>query len=63
MMDYIIIGLLTVLAALLIAVLVKLSAKKGDTALQEQMDRMQRELREEMRKDTLEKIEKAKIES
>ena len=49
MMDYIIIGLLTVLAALLIAVLVKLSAKKGDTALQEQMDRMQRELREEMR--------------
>lgn len=48
-MAYIIVGLLLVAIGLLVALLVKLSARKGDAALQEQMDRMQKDLREEVR--------------
>ena len=48
-MAYIIVGLLLVAIGLLIALLAKLSARKGDAALQEQMDRMQKDLREEVR--------------
>ena len=49
MIDYIIIALLVVLIGLLIAVLVKLSAKKEDAAAKEQMDKLGRDLRDEMR--------------
>ena len=47
-MDYIIIGLLAVVAILLIIVLAKLSDKKNDTAVGEQLERMQKDLREEV---------------
>ena len=48
-MTYIIVGLLLVLIGLLIAVLVKLSARKDDLAMQEKLDRLQKELRDEVR--------------
>ena len=48
-MTYIIVGLLLVLIALLIAVLVKLSSKKEDAAVKEQMDKLGRDLRDEVR--------------
>ena len=48
-MDYIIIGLLAVVAILLIIALAKLSDKKNDTAVGEQLERMQKDLREEVR--------------
>ena len=48
-MTYIIVGLLLVLIGLLIAVLVKLSARKDDAAMQEKLDRLQKELRDEVR--------------
>ena len=47
--SYIIIGLLLVLIGLLIAVLVKLSARKDDAAMQEKLDRLQKDLRDEVR--------------
>jgi DNA recombination protein RmuC len=52
MTDYIIIGLLAVLIVLLVAVLARLGGmrrRQEDNTVQEQMDRMQRELRDEMR--------------
>ena len=52
MTDYIIIGLLAMLIVLLIAVLAWLGGmrrRQEDNTVQEQMDRMQRELRDEMR--------------
>ena len=48
-MTYIIVGLLLVLIGLLVAVLVKLSARKDDAAMQEKLDRLQKELRDEVR--------------
>ena len=47
--SYIIIGLLLVLIGLLIAVLWKLSARKDDAAIQEKLDRLQKDLRDEVR--------------
>ena len=49
MIDYIILALLAIACVLLIVLLVKLSSNKSGTDLQEQMDRMQRQLQEEMR--------------
>ena len=49
MIDYIIIALLAVLIVLLIAVLVKLSAKRENAAIQEQVDKLGRDLRDEVR--------------
>ena len=56
-MDYIIIGLLAVIAVLLIAVLAKTSAKKDDTAMNEQLERLSRDLREEVRQSRKESSE------
>lgn len=49
MIDYVIIALLAVLIILLIAVLVKLSAKRENAAIQEQVDKLGRDLRDEVR--------------
>ncbi len=48
-MTYVIVALLVVLIGLLIAVLVKLSGKKNDTAVKEQLDKLGRDLRDEVR--------------
>lgn len=48
-MTYIIVALLAVLIALLLVVLSKLSNKKNDTAVKEQMDKLGRDLRDEVR--------------
>ena len=49
MIDYVIIALLAVLIVLAIAVLVKLSSKRDNTAVKEQMDKLGRDLRDEVR--------------
>ena len=49
MLEYIIIGLLAIVAILLIAVLAKVSVKKEDNSTKEQLERMQKDLREEVR--------------
>ena len=52
MWNYIIVALLAVLIVLLIVVIAQLSAlrrKQDDTAIQQQMDKLQREMQEEMR--------------
>ena len=48
-MDYVIIGLLAVLIVLVIVLLAKLSGNKQNTAVQEQLDKLGRELRDEVR--------------
>ena len=48
-LAYILIGLSVLLIALLAAVLVKVSAKKDDSAMTEQLDKLGRELRDEVR--------------
>lgn len=49
MIDYMILALLAVLIVLVMVLLAKLSSKKNDTAVNEQMERMGRDLREEVR--------------
>lgn len=48
-MDYIIIGLLAVLIVLVIVLLTKLSNKQKDSAMEAQLDKLSRELRDEVR--------------
>ena len=48
-MDYIIIGLLAVLIVLVIVLLAKLSSKQKDSAMEAQLDKLGRELRDEVR--------------
>ena len=56
-MDYIIIGLLAILIVLVIVLLAKLSNRKEQTAVQEQLDKLGRELREEVRQSRKESSE------
>lgn len=56
-MDYIIIGLLAILIVLVIVLLAKLSNQKEQTAVQEQLDKLGRELREEVRQSRKESSE------
>ena len=49
MLDYIIIGLLAVLTVLVIVLLAKLSGRQKDNAVNEQLDKLGRELRDEVR--------------
>ena len=48
-MDYIIIGLLAILIVLVIVLLAKLSNKQKDSAMEAQLDKLSRELRDEVR--------------
>ena len=56
-MDYVIIGLLVVLIALVILLLAKLSNQQKDSAVEAQLDKLSRELRDEVRQSRKESSE------
>ena len=56
-MDYVIIGLLVVLIALVILLLAKLSHQQKDSAVEAQLDKLSRELRDEVRQSRKESSE------